>query len=222
MSEQTGTLEQQILEDARRQADPILRRARRQADEIVRRAEQEAATRRQETLGRAGRRAEAEAQRILARAALEAENLKRQIRESVLQQVRDRAVAALGAMTQAPHYPQMLLSLALAALKAMSGRRFELLMRHQDRQAHGETLARLLRERAAAELGRQVIVIVSQETVPAAGGLLVRRADGRQLCDQTFEARLGRLWDQLRAEIGAQLLGAATDRRSASDETMAR
>jgi len=223
MSEQTDTLGQHILEDARRQAEPILKRARREADEITRRAEQEAAARREDMLGRAGRKAETEAQRILARAALQAENVRRQAREKVLQEIRERAMASLRGAAGGQDYPQMLLSLSLAGLKAMSGRRFELVMRPDDRPAHGEPTARLVRERAASDQGREVIVTVSSNTVQAAGGLIVRRADGLQLCDQTFEARLGRLWDQLRAEVGVDLLGAAKDSTQArTSETIAK
>ncbi len=210
MSESTEALEEQILEDARRRAEPITKRARRQAEEIVRRAERDAEGRREEIRQRAFRRAEAEAQRIRARTELEAENIGRRATEEVLLRARQCAVEALRGMARSKDYPEMLLRLALAATEAMSGRRFELVMRGEDREAHGEIVARALRNRVASELGRQVIVTLADERISAAGGLVVRRADGRQLCEQTFEARLERLWDQLRVEVARALFGDAT------------
>jgi len=207
VSEQTDTLEKQILEDARRQAEPILRRARREAKEVLRRAEEEAARRRSEVCDRAARKAEAEAERLRARAELEAENIRRRAREEILRQVRNQAVEALRAVTGTARYEEILVRLGLAALEAMSGRRFELVMREQDRDACGERVARILRERAATELGKQIIVTVADETAVGIGGLVVRRADGHQVCDQTFEARLDRLWDQLRVEVAGVLFG---------------
>jgi len=214
MGEQTEALEQQILADARSQAEPILRRARRQAEEILRQARQEAERRREDIRRNALERAEAEARRVRARAELEAENIRRAAREEILQYARQQAVEALRSVPGEERYAEMLLELALAGLRAMRGRRFELLMRAEDREAHGAATAGALRDRAASELGRQVIVTLADETVRASGGLVVRRADGHLLCDQTFEARLERLWDELRVEVAKVLFPEALRTRA--------
>jgi len=207
MSDGTDALARQILADARRQAEPLVTRARREAEELLRKAGQEAERRRELVRTRAQQRGEAAAQRVRARAELEAENIRRRAQEDILQQARQRAMVGLGEVAASDQHAEMLLRLALAGLAAMSGRRFEVVMRIQDREAHGEHIARALRDHAASELGRQVIVATADETITASGGLVVRRADGRQVCDQTFEARMDRLWPELRVEIAADLLG---------------
>ena len=207
MSDGTDALQQQILTDARRQAEPLVKRARRQAEELLRKAEQEAERRREQVRAQAQQRGEAAAQRVRARAELEAENIRRRAQEDILQQARQRAMDSLCDMVVCDQYPEMLLRLALAGLAAMDGMRFEIVMRAKDREAHGKHAAHALRDRAASELGRQVIVTAADETITASGGLVVRRADGRQVCDQTFEVRLDRLWPELRVDIAADLLG---------------
>jgi len=201
MSDASDALADQILEEARSKAEPILRRAQRQAAETERRAREEAAERRDQILSRARERASAEEHRVQARTELEALNIRRGAREEIFNQMRERAMAKMRELPADENYPEALLQLAFSGLKAMSGRRFELLMRSEDRDRFGERLAKELRDRAADELGRQVTVNVADEQIEAAGGLLVQREDGRQLCDQTFEALLERMWPELREAV---------------------
>lgn len=212
MNEQTEALEKQILEDARRQARPIKRRARRRAEEQVEEAREEAEQKRQEVLQKAREDAEAEAGRIKARTELEVANIRRRAREELLEGVRERAVERIKELTESEDYPQMLIRLALRSVEAMDGRRFELLIRPEDRDAHGEEVAEKLRRAAGEKLGREVTVSVAEETIGADAGLLVRREDGTQFCDQSCAARLERLWPELRQELARILeLGEVED-----------
>ena len=108
--------------------------------------------------------------------------------------------------TRLPEYPEMLGRLALAALGAMNGERVELLMRAEDVDRHGAEVVRAVGGNASRELGRPVEIALSRETIDGAGGLIVRSADGRQVCDQTFEARMERLWSQLREDVAREVL----------------
>jgi vacuolar-type H+-ATPase subunit E/Vma4 len=205
MSDSTEALVQQILQDARARSEPLCKRAEREAEEIIRRAAEEAAAQRDQILQRARHRVEVNAQRVRAQTALQAANIMRNAREQILLEVRRRAEERLRELVTAEDYPRMLVRLSSAAIQMMSGRHFELVMRPEDRETHGERVVSILRDYAARELNRQIVVKVAGETITARGGLLVRTADGRQLCDQTFSARLDRLWGQLREEVGRQL-----------------
>ena len=206
MSDPTDRLAQQILADARKQAEPLRKRAEREAESALRKAKQDAEREREHMLQRAERSAQLNAHRISARADIEMQNIRRQAREHILIHARERAMEALVETTRSPEYPEQLKRLTLAALRAMNGERFELLMRAEDREAHGAEVAQAASELAEREMGRRVELTVSGETIGGSGGLIVRTADGRQVCDQTFEARLGRLWTELREEIAKELL----------------
>ena len=206
MSDPAETLAAQILTDARKQVEPILKHARREADNILRRARQDAQRERTELVARAERDAATQALRVRARTELELANIRRQAMEEILLHAREMALDALRRQGQAGDYRGQLVRLALAALRHMDGERFELVMRQEEKGVDAEGLARAVTGLAAAELGRRVEIAVADDTVNAIGGMLLRSADGHQVCDQTYEARLDRLWDRLREEIAGDLL----------------
>ena len=206
MTDPTDKLAEQILADARKQAEPLKKRAEREAEAALHKAQEEAERERLEVIQRAERTAESNTKRMRARADLEVQNIRRQAREQVLIRARERALQKLIEMARSPRYADQLTGLAVAALQAMNGRRFELLMRAEDREPYGAGAAKAASESAERELGRRIELKVSDETIDGSGGLIVRSSDGHQVADQTFEARLGRLWAQLRDEIAGELL----------------
>ena len=62
-----------------------------------------------------------------------------------------------------------------------------------------------MRSAVSSGLGREVSVDVAQEDLKARGGLVVRGKGTRELVDQTFEARLGRLWEDIRGQVADML-----------------
>jgi len=205
MSDAAAALSEQIMADARRQAEPILARAAREAESILRAAREDAERERGQIVQRAEEKAAGQRLRVRARTELEVANILRTARERTLLLARERALEALRRQTAADDYREQLVALGLAGMRQMTGSRFELLMREADLAPHAEEVARAI-ARHAAEQGRQVEIAVAGETAGTIGGIIVRSADGRQLCDQTFEARLDRLWAQLRQEIAGELL----------------
>ena len=218
MSDQADTLAEQILADARKQAEPIKRRAGREAQRMADRARESAERERQEARARAERDAGARLRRTRARTQLEVANIRRRGAEDILLAVRERAMQALAELTRSDDYPAVLVALATVAAREMGSESIELVMRAEDREAHGPQVVEALRERlgvgalrgrlGVGESDRRVEVGLSNSTVRTTGGLLVWSADGRRLCDQTFEARLARLWDGLREEVAADLFEA--------------
>ena len=89
----------------------------------------------------------------------------------------------------------------------MEGEDFVLELSAEDVPTRGEALRAAVRKR----LGRPgVAVAIGAEPADIAGGVIVRDRAGRQVWDNSLEARLDRLWPSLRNQV-AQGLGLETD-----------
>ena len=207
MAKEPTKLEERILEDGRKKAEPVKRRAQRKADKIVQEAKEEAEERREQMRSEAEEEAELEMQRTLARAELEAENVRRQAREAVLQEARRIAREKLQQLAGSEDHLDSIALLAIQSLQAMRGEQFEVVLPEQEKEKRGEEILDAVTERADEELDRSVNIRLADETLSGTGGLLLRRSDGVEICDQTFDARLQRLWPQIRTEIADELLG---------------
>ncbi|MFO8007899.1 MAG: V-type ATP synthase subunit E family protein [Candidatus Brocadiia bacterium] len=205
MSDEERALEQEIMADARRRAERIKGRADRDADQIRDRADAEAERRRERIMRQARARAEKESHRAEARIELARESVRLRALQDILTELEDRARTELARLPQSDHYGDVLRQLALAAIEAMTGDRFTLALRDEDRQKWGDELAEELPRVARERLDREVEVDFAEENPDGRGGLTVRSADGRQVADQRFDARLERMWDELRQELMGRL-----------------
>jgi vacuolar-type H+-ATPase subunit E/Vma4 len=201
VSEQEDKLAREIMADAERRAGRVRQRAEREAQVILEEARKEAAEAAQQAVGRATGRAEH--LESVGRARLErqvaAQRLHR--RREVLDRVRSEAQQALARLSDADGYLDVLVTLAVLAVEAMSGDRFELVLRRSDSTRWGRSLPGAVADAVRARTGREVQVDLSDKTVDATGGLVVRGAGGRELADQTFEARLARLWPDIQSRV---------------------
>ena len=191
MGEQEDALTSQILRQrAEREAHAVLEEARREAREAVELAVERATQRaaRQEHVG--GARLD---QQVAA--------LRLQRQKEALDRVRAEAREALARLADTEQGRGVLAELAVLAVEAMSGDRFELVLRPRDRERWGQDLARAVAAAVGERTGRQVQVVPADETVDARGGLIVRGAGGREVADQTFEARMDRLWEQIQCRV---------------------
>ncbi len=210
MSDEGKGLEQEILSDARRRADRALQHAKREADRIIGEAK-EAARQEQEKLMEGVRHRVAREERMQeARLDQELHRLRRQAFEEVVARVRAEADRELAELADSDDGRAMLVRLAVGAIGPMRGDSFTLVLRAEDRQRWGSGLAEDVRSAAAAELERQVSVQMADEELTARGGLVVRGDGTRELVDQTFEARMGRLWEDIRGQV-ADMLGHVWD-----------
>ncbi len=205
MSDEEHALEQEITADARRRAERIKGRAEREADQIRDRAQAEAERRTERILQQARARAEKEAHRAEARIELTRESVRLRALQDILTELEDRARQELGELPNRDDYGAVLRELALAAIEAMTGDSFKLALGEANRERWGDGLAEELVDLARERLGRDVEVTLSEENADSRGGLIVRSADGRQVADQRFDARLERMWDELRQELMARL-----------------
>jgi V/A-type H+/Na+-transporting ATPase subunit E len=186
----------EILADARKQVERAVKRAERDARKLLDEAQAAADAETAAALAEAGEQAEQISRTTDARIEQERVALRRRSRWQALDAVRDEAERALAALAESSDYPAVLTHLATLALADMAGDAFEIALRPEDATRFGVELPNQIAEAAA----RRVTVTLAADTLDAAGGLVVRSIDGRQSADQTFEARLRRLWPDLRHE----------------------
>jgi vacuolar-type H+-ATPase subunit E/Vma4 len=190
-------LQDEILADARRNADATVRSARQEADAILAKAKAEAESDRQSRL----KAAEAEARRrhvlTLATIPIQVARRRAECVEAALRGIHDEARRRLDAR-DGFNYREAVTRMAAQALAAMEGNRFVLQVSDADRQALGDGWLDDVRR-----AGRPGLELQVQAGAEVRGGVIVRDAEGRQVWNDALAARLDRLWPGLRCEIAA-------------------
>lgn len=212
MSDDGSTLEQEIRADARKRADRVRQRVERDAQKVLREAREDAEEIQRRIMDDAQARA-AQRERVQqARIRQELDRLRRRCFEDVLDRVQQEACRELRRLADGDDHRQTLIRLAVAAIRAMKGEQFQLVLRPQDADRWADELAEAVTEAVSEATGREVSVQVARERLQADGGLVVRGADGREAAEQTFGQRLERLWQELRSEVADRLVEAGIER----------
>jgi len=211
MADAAGALIEEILADARRQAERITHKAEREADRIISSARQTAERERSRILEEAKQRADKIRRTARGITAQQIRAVRCQALEHVLEQVRKAGMEKVLELTETDDYIESLCALALAAMKDMAGNKFTVILSARDRQKWGAQLEAKLKALAPKQLGRQVEIEIHSEEADFAGGLRIVGSNGKEVCDQTFEARLKRLWPQLRQQVASILFGDSLD-----------
>lgn len=203
MAEETkeNALADEILGDARRQAERKIASAKRTAERIVKTAQSQTEGARQEATRAAEQKLAHERELILAGVPHQ-----RQIRElRVKSEVIDRLFAeAMESMKSADKSERLALlaHLSSGAISAMPGDSFTLEVAPNDAQELGRHLADKVKQVA----GRNIeITVVPSEKVD--GGVIARTADGRHMVDNSFATRLRRVPQELQTKIAEILFG---------------
>ena len=203
-----NVLREEILADARRQAERTVRRAERDAEDALAQARKEADADRDSRLDAARREAERRRNLVLAAIPVEEARMRAQRIEEVLEAIRDEARRRL-AERGGEEYRRTLVRLAAEAVSIMAGEQFVLELGAADLKAVGNGLADDVRK----TVGRQGLQItVAPEPADIETGVIVRDADGRQVVDNRLAARLERLWPALRLAIGVRLVPDGKDK----------
>lgn len=184
----------EILTQARRDAEEITQCAREQAGLVADGARAEVERSRGERLRLAQAEAARRREAILATVPIERARLDsarhEALLESIHQEVRSQLVARQGF-----DYEQSLISLSVSAIARMAGDTFTIKLSAADAAAMGQRL----RDGVGRRLNRAITV--SEDAAIGEGGVLIQGDDGHQLWDNRFLARLERLWPQLRQQI---------------------
>jgi vacuolar-type H+-ATPase subunit E/Vma4 len=193
-------LREEILVAARREGDEIVRQARAAATALLAQGTKEADQARQERIEQASVEAARQTDLVLATVPVEAGRARSARVEALLggvcEDVRRRLQAPAGL-----DYRETLTHLAAEAISRMSGEDFELKLAPGDPVALGDGLVAAITSRA----GRAPLRIrLSEDPAITGGGLVIQDAEGRQVWDNRLEARLQRLWPELRRQIAIE------------------
>jgi vacuolar-type H+-ATPase subunit E/Vma4 len=215
MEDANKTLIDEILEDARRRGERRKRRAEREAENIRSRARDRAQEEREEILEEGREKAARAQERIEATVSLEVAAVRQEAIERILAHARATAKERLRERRGEDGYADDLLRLAVTAIDHMQSDEFELAPAGPDDEVVDDDFCERLKEQVEDELDRDVDVSVADRTVEGSGGMQVWTEDGTELADQTFEARLERLWAELRVHVADVLLDGRDEREEA-------
>ncbi len=192
-------LRDEILADAKRQAERVLKQARKEAGEIAEAAATELSAWSSRQLNTARAEAKHRADMILAGLPVETGRLRANRIESLLQSIHDEARQQL-VSRDGLDQRQMLVNLCAEAIRKMSGNRFSISLPEADRRLLGDREVEAIRLAA----GRPDLVLeIIGDPESRDAGPVVRGNDGKELCDNRLTERLERLWPELRLKIAA-------------------
>ena len=187
-----------IKEDAEREAEKIKEKARKKEEEILKKAEAEAKSKSDEILNQGKKEAELEKQRILANAKLQAKKIKLDVKEKIIEKSFSLAEEKLKEVVSSEEYEKILKDLIREAISTIGREDLEVLCRKEDEKI----VKKIIKDLSGVELAKGNISTI--------GGVIVRSKDRQVQVDNTFEARLTRMRDDLRIEVAKILFGGKT------------
>jgi len=187
-----------IKEDAEREAEKIREEARKKEEEILQKAEAEAKSKSDEILNQGKKEAELEKQRILANAKLQAKKIKLDVKEKIIEKSFSLAEEKLKEVVSSEEYEKILKDLIREAISTIGREDLEVLCRKEDEKV----VKKIIKDLSGVELAK--------DNISTIGGVIVRSKDRQVQVDNTFEARLTRMRDNLRIEVAKILFGGKT------------
>ncbi|MDX9786935.1 MAG: V-type ATP synthase subunit E family protein [Desulfobacterales bacterium] len=188
-----------ITEEGRKQSEKLLEQARLQADNTLRDAALHADRQYQEARLSGKSRAVAEAASLVDTAELAARRRVMIFHRQMLQEVMDALTERLKQFRNQPAYESFLISAAREAIEHLPGREViieaaepdaEVIRRRLDELAHACSAAITIRDSNAVN-----------------GGVRVFTADQKVMFDNSLDARLNRVKDEIRQEIWRTIVG---------------
>lgn len=198
MSTQVEKIEEIIINEAKEKAENIIVKAREEAKKVLDKAEQEAKREAEEIISKKKTDAEAQARRILSEAKLEARLKILNVKEQLISEAFDKALDKLKEFTQSAQYKSALENLIKDAAIIIRGGDLEVLL--PENTNVDLDLSKIAKE-VEEQTGVKTSLNISKERIRSIGGVIVRSKDRLLTVDNTFEARLERLREQLRVNV---------------------
>jgi V/A-type H+-transporting ATPase subunit E len=192
---------QRIREDSETQRKEILAEAQKKADEILAEAQKKAEALRRGILTKGSRETEMEKQRIIANAKLRERKLLLDAKEEAIQEAFGKAEERLRQARSEKEYSDALKRVIGEAIRSLGGGEVEVLTREDDAQRLKNGLLDEISRELKAELKAPLQITLSEETIETMGGAIVRSRNGKVEVDNTFETRLERSREDLRAKV---------------------
>ncbi len=198
MNERVEKIEEIIINEAKGKAENIIAKAKEEAKKILDEAEQEAKKEAEEIINKKKADAEAQARRILSEAKLEARLKILNAKEQLISEAFDTAIEKLKEFSQSTQYKTALENLIKDAAIIIRGGDLEVLL--PENTNVNLDLSKIAKE-VENQTGVKTSLSISNETIRSIGGVIVRSKDQFLTVDNTFEARLERLREQLRVNV---------------------
>jgi vacuolar-type H+-ATPase subunit E/Vma4 len=188
-----------IAEEGRKQSEKLLEQARLQADGTIRDAAQQADRQYQETRLSSKSQAVAEAGRLVDTAELAARRRVMTFHRQMLQEVMDALTERLQQFRNQPAYERFLIAAAREAIEHLPHREVIIEAAESDAEVIQGRLEELAHECSAA--------IKIRRSNAFEGGVKVFSADQKTMFDNSFDARLNRVKDEIQQEIWRTIVG---------------
>lgn len=193
-------LRREIIEQARSESERLVATARREAQTLLAEADDEARKERQTRLDTARAEADRRRELILATVPVEANRMESARVEALLQSIKEAARQQLQTGTML-NERETIVALAADALRRMVGEAFVIKLTRADRAGLTEGLI----EEIARQTGRpSLLLTLAEDTWANDRGVVIEDAAGRLTWDNRLQARLERLWPELRRQIAVQ------------------
>jgi|GEM_PF-3462467 len=201
MTEESKELAEEILGDARRQAERKLASARRTAARIIKTANSQTEGARQEVLRAAEQKLAHERELILAGIPHQKQIRALRTKNEVIHRLFTESLESLKSSDKSERLA-LLAHLGSAAISAMPGDSFTLEVAPDD----ARELGRQLGDRVRQSAGRNAEVTVAPSE-KVNGGVIARTADGRHMVDNSLATRLQRVPQELQTRIAELFFG---------------
>ena len=189
----------EIIEESKKQASKIIAEAHAKADETKKKEIEQIKTNIQEIETRELEAAKSEQKRKMM-------NLKIQLVEAVFTASLDKLKQMVN--EPAPIYRNNLEKLIIEATSQMTGSQFEVILSSKDAEFLRKNLKRI--EKRISTMKNVVVTVkISKESLRSIGGVVVRSDDGKQVFNNTLEARLAKVRQEKLPEIAKILFEGA-------------
>ena len=187
-----------IREDGEKEIESILEKARQTANDIVAKANRAGEEAAEKILKEAREKGEVAHKRLLSSVNLEVKRAKLKAREEIVSAIHERADKALAGYRKKGDYTSVLTGLVMEAVTALEGDSFIVRANAEDIDlVEGTVFPAVLK--AAGSGGRPISKLEAKPFErSASGGVQVGVPGGNVIYDNTFEARLYRLREEIR------------------------
>ena len=203
--ERLNKIKSKIAKEAEQRASSIIDEAKIRAKEIEEETLSRAEKRANEIIRRGKEEAERYKRRRLAEAKLRAKQNKTKAQEETIEKAFEKANEKLKELTSSKEYTSVLEGLVQSAAIGIGGRDLEVVLP----EGHDKYLPDIssVAKKVEAENKNPTNISISNETLEAIGGCLVRKKDGSIFIKNTFQAILERNIKEVRVKVAKALFG---------------
>lgn len=196
-----------IIEDADKESQKILDKAREKVNEIFENNKKEIEQARAEILKTAQAKASANQTRILSTLNLDERKIILNAKENIFNQVIEEVNKKASGFRFAKEYPEYLKNLVIEGALVIDYKEIEIIANSLDANIFSETFMDGIRNELKNKYSRDISFEIKSDGRIKDIGVILKSKDKRIEYDNTFSARVNRVYDQIRIDILTQIFG---------------